>query len=141
MFARSASRTTHSRAGCFFSRKGDFEQPPEQNHTHQPDRIHKKLEKTFKKFIDERYEIAQRSAALPNLADDFPSWIRWPLTSVPSLGLLLMRLFWHPPKWFRKRQIGANNPGNFTGLAWKFAEWKESELNSTDISASCGRFP
>lgn len=93
---------------------------------HQPDQAGRRVDNALQEFIKERYRL--HNSAGVNVVNEFPWWVRVPVLLVPPLGIRLMRLFWHPPRWVARNRISSDHSsGSFRGLAQRFMEQGSGE--------------
>lgn len=99
----------------------------------QPDQVSQRLDDEFNEFIRERYRLSRGEQNVHNLASDVPWWVRLAVWVLPPAGLLLMRITWSAPRWFRHRNTGLVRSDSFTGLARRFATWTAQSISEDAI--------
>jgi ABC-type branched-subunit amino acid transport system substrate-binding protein len=101
------------------------------NHTtsNQPDDPERRVNIALQEFIKERYQLQNRASSTEvSVANEIPWWFRIPILVLPPLGILLMRIFWRPPRWAARNRISSDHKcGSFRELARKFMEQGSGE--------------
>lgn len=85
------------------------------------DQLDDLIENELQNFIRRRYPLFNAvTDTTGDLVDEFPWYVRQPVSMLPRLGMMIMRRAWRPPRWLVKQAIGEKHGRSFKLLSQAF---------------------